>query len=50
MISCNHWKVILQFVPLTGLHEDICVLRIGAVQAERASLHFSSMEVCMGKN
>ena len=31
----NYWKVIPQFVPLDGLHTDICVLRIGAVQAER---------------
>ena len=36
MTSCNYWKVIPQFVPLNGLHADICVLRIGAVQAERA--------------
>ena len=36
MTSCIYWKRIPQFVPLTGLHADICVLRIGAVQAERA--------------
>ena len=30
-----YWKVIPQFVPLTGLHADIYVLQIGAVQAER---------------
>ena len=35
MTLCNYWKVIRQFVPLTGLHADICVLQIGAVQAER---------------
>ena len=38
MILCNYWKVIPQFVPLTivsSLHADICVLRIGAVHAER---------------
>ena len=35
MTSCNYWKVIPQFVPLNGLHADILVLRIGAVQAER---------------
>ena len=35
MTLCNYWKVIPQFVPLTGLHADICVLQIGAVQAER---------------
>ena len=27
--------MIPQFVPLNGLHAGICVLRIGAVQAER---------------
>ena len=27
--------MIPQFAPLNGLHADICVLRIGAVQAER---------------
>ena len=32
---CNYWEVIPQFVPLNGLHTDICFLRIGAVQAER---------------
>ena len=31
----NYWKVIPQFVSLNGLHGDICVLRIGAVQSER---------------
>ena len=31
----NYWKVIPQFVPLNGLHADITVLWIGAVQAER---------------
>ncbi len=37
MTSHNYWKVIPQFVPLTGVHADICVLQIeiGAVQAER---------------
>ena len=35
MTSCNYWKVIPQFVPLNSLHADICVLRIGAAQAER---------------
>ena len=37
-----------QFAPLNGLHADISVLQIGAVQAE-ARLHFCSMEVDMGK-
>ena len=32
---CNYWKVIPHFVPLNGLHADICVLQIGSVQAER---------------
>ena len=31
----NYWKVIPQFVPLNGLHTDICVLQISAVQGER---------------
>ena len=35
MTVCNYWKVIPQFVPLNDLHADICVLQIGAVQAER---------------
>ena len=26
MTSCDYWKVVPQFVPLTGLHSDICVL------------------------
>ena len=34
MTSRNYWKVIPQFEPLNGLHKDISVLRIGAVQAE----------------
>ena len=34
----NYWKVIPQFVPMTGLHPDISVLRIGAVQAEHVYL------------
>ena len=32
--SCNYWKVTPQFVPLNGLHADICVLRISTVQSE----------------
>ena len=48
MTLCNYWKVTPQFVPLTGLHTDICVLQIGAVQAERVFI-FVQMEVCMGK-
>ena len=48
MTLCNYWKVIPQFVSLAGVHADICVLRIGAVQAERVYI-FVTMEVCMGK-
>ena len=35
MAYSKHWKVIPQFVPLNDLHENICVFRVGAVQAER---------------
>ena len=34
MTSCNYWKVIPQFVPLTSLYKDIGVLRIVSVEAE----------------
>ena len=34
MTYSNYWKVIPQFAPLNGLHADICILRIGTVQAE----------------
>ena len=30
----NLWEVISQFALLNGLYADICILRIGAVQAE----------------
>ena len=31
----KYWKVIPQFVPLNGLHGNICTFRVGAVQTER---------------
>ena len=34
MTLCDYWKVIPQFVPLNGLHSDICVLRTDPVRAE----------------
>ena len=35
----KHWKVIPQFVPLNDLHKNICVFRVGAVQAERLRIY-----------
>ena len=35
MAYSKHWKVIPHFVPLNDFHENICVFRVGAVQAER---------------
>ena len=35
MAYSKHWKVIPQFVPMNALHENICVFRVGSVQAER---------------
>ena len=35
MAYSKYWKVIPQFVPLNGLHANICTLRVGAVQTER---------------
>ena len=35
MAYSKHLKGIPQFVPLNALHENICVFRVGPVQAER---------------
>ena len=42
-----YWKVIPQFVPLTGLHADICLTNRCSTSGAR--LHFCSLEVRMGK-
>ena len=49
MVYSKHWKVILQFLPLNDLHENICVFPVGAVQAERLRI-FVQIEICIGKN
>ena len=47
MTSCNYWKVMPQFVPLNGLHADICLMN--RCSTSGAHLHFCSMKVCMGE-
>ena len=37
----NYWKVVPQFVPLNGLHADICILWLGAVQKSNFVFLFS---------